>query len=89
MIQLESVDKVYRTSRIETLALSGVDINIEKGEFISVMGPSGCGKSTLLNMIGLLDKPTRGSVTLAGQRVESYADRELARLRNEKIGITD
>ncbi len=87
MIRLENVSKVYRTDRIETLALDGVDLLVNKGEFVSVMGPSGCGKSTLLNLAGLLDAPTRGTVTLGGKRLTSYRDREVAEIRNRKIGF--
>ncbi len=87
MIQMESINKVYRTDRIETLALDNVNLNVDHGEFISIMGPSGCGKTTLLNMIGLLDEPTSGTVKLADQLVDSYSDRALARTRNEKIGF--
>jgi len=87
MIKLESVEKVYRTEKIETLALGNVNLEVEKGEFISVMGPSGSGKSTLLNVIGLLDAPTEGAVSLNGRRIDSYADRFLARIRNEEIGF--
>lgn len=87
MISLEKVDKVYRTDQMETLALSQVNLEVKVGEFISVMGPSGCGKSTLLNVIGLLDVPTQGKVTLNNQRIESYQDRHLARIRNECIGF--
>ena len=60
MIRLHGIEKVYRTDRIETVALADVNIDVEKGEFISIMGPSGCGKSTLLNLMGLLDVPTQG-----------------------------
>ena len=87
MIQLEKVSKVYRTERIETLALDGVSLAIAQGEFVSVMGPSGCGKSTLLNLIGLLDAPSRGRVVLAGRPITVTRDRELARLRNEMVGF--
>ena len=62
IIELNSVNKIYRTDEIETLALENVNIAIEKGEFVSVMGPSGCGKSTLLNIVGLLDKIGRAHV---------------------------
>ncbi len=87
MIQLESIDKVYRTDKIETMALSNINLQIKEGEFISVMGPSGCGKSTLLNLIGLLDEPTRGKIALNGDKITAYHDKQLARLRNEKIGF--
>jgi putative ABC transport system ATP-binding protein len=87
MISLEGVSKVYRTDRIETLALDGISLTLGAGEFVSIMGPSGCGKSTLLNLIGLLDEPSTGRVLLEGAPVATYADRKIARLRNEKIGF--
>jgi putative ABC transport system ATP-binding protein len=87
MIRLEGIEKVYRTERIETVALTGINLEVAEGEFVSVMGPSGCGKSTLLNVMGLLDVPTSGTVALDGQRIDSYADKRLARLRNREIGF--
>ena len=87
MITLQNIEKVYRTSTIETLALNNINLDIKKGEFVSIMGPSGCGKSTLLNVMGLLDEPSKGSVQLDGQAVTQYRDKELARLRNQKIGF--
>ncbi len=87
MITLQNIEKVYRTSTIETLALNNINLNIKKGEFVSIMGPSGCGKSTLLNVMGLLDEPSQGTVQLDGQPVTKYTDKELARLRNQKIGF--
>jgi putative ABC transport system ATP-binding protein len=87
MIRLENVEKVYRTSRIETVALSGINLEVAEGEFVSVMGPSGCGKSTLLNIIGLLDVPTGGTVQINGAPIGSFADRHLAALRNKEIGF--
>jgi len=87
MISLEGVSKVYRTDRIETLALDGISLTLGAGEFVSIMGPSGCGKSTLLNLIGLLDEPSTGRVLLDGAPVATYKDRQVARLRNEKIGF--
>ena len=66
MITLNNIDKVYRTERVETLALQNINLDIADGEFVSIMGPSGCGKSTLLNLIGLLDKPTNGKLLLDG-----------------------
>ena len=87
MIQLQGIEKVYRTERIETVALSDVNITIEEGEFISIMGPSGCGKSTLLNLMGLLDTPTRGTVQINGSPIATYRDRALAAIRNKEIGF--
>jgi putative ABC transport system ATP-binding protein len=87
MIQLENVEKVYRTDRIETLALQNINMTVEEGEFISIMGPSGCGKSTLLNLVGLLDKPTKGRLLLEGKAINGAGDRKLASTRNEKLGF--
>jgi putative ABC transport system ATP-binding protein len=87
MIRLHGIEKVYRTDRIETVALSDVSLEVGAGEFVSVMGPSGCGKSTLLNIMGLLDAPTRGDVTLNGEPVRSYRDADVAKVRNREIGF--
>src|SRR5690349_23415444 len=87
MIKLENVNKVYRTERVETLALENINLDVASGEFVAVMGPSGCGKSTLLNLIGLLDAPTKGRVRLRGQEISFGRDAALARLRNEQIGF--
>ncbi|MCP4664182.1 MAG: ABC transporter ATP-binding protein [bacterium] len=87
MIRLENVDKVYRTERMETMALSNINLEIDDGEFVSVMGPSGCGKSTLLNLMGLLDEPSVGTVVFDGQPIDAYDDVRLARLRNHKVGF--
>src|SRR5438270_1851821 len=87
MIRLENVDKVYRTERIETLALQNINLEVAEGEFVSIMGPSGCGKSTLLNLMGLLDAPTNGRLSVAGEDVAAKNDRTLARVRNEKLGF--
>ncbi len=87
MISLQNVEKVYRTSSIETLALNNINLDVKKGEFVSIMGPSGCGKSTLLNIMGLLDEPSNGTIELDGKRVNSYRDKELAHLRNQKLGF--
>jgi putative ABC transport system ATP-binding protein len=87
MVRLEDVSKVYRTDRIETLALDSINLDVEQGEFVSVMGPSGCGKSTLLNLMGLLDEPSAGRVHFDGQTVDGYRDRAVARLRNERVGF--
>jgi len=87
MIRLEAVSKVYRTDRIETLALDAIELELPAGSFVSIMGPSGCGKSTLLNLMGLLDAPTKGQVVLDGAPVVRYKDRDVAKVRNEKIGF--
>lgn len=87
MIQINSLSKIYRTTEIETMALENVNLTIEQGEFLSIMGPSGCGKSTLLNIIGLLDSPTSGSVTLNNTDVSQMKDKELAAFRNKTLGF--
>jgi putative ABC transport system ATP-binding protein len=87
MIRLEDVSKTYRTDRIETRALDGIHLDIDKGEFVAVMGPSGCGKTTLLNLMGLLDVPSKGRVVLDERPVDTRRDRELSRLRNDKVGF--
>jgi putative ABC transport system ATP-binding protein len=87
MIKLKGIQKIYQTQKMETLALSNINLKVDKGQFISVMGPSGSGKSTLLNIIGLLDAPTGGRIVLEGAQIESYKDRHVARLRNEMVGF--
>jgi len=87
MISLSGIDKIYRTKEVETQALENVNMEVEKGEFLSVMGPSGCGKSTLLNIIGLLDTPTHGKVILNGTVTVGMNDRTLAAFRNREIGF--
>lgn len=87
IIKLKDVSKVYRTKEIETLALENVNIDIHKGEFVSIMGPSGCGKSTLLNIIGLLDNPSSGKVTIMEDDTNKMNDSKLSAFRNENIGF--
>lgn len=87
VIKLTGINKVYRTKEIETQALENVNIEVKKGEFLSIMGPSGCGKSTLLNIVGLLDLPTSGSVEICGTTADKMKENELARFRNEKLGF--
>ncbi|TFU95315.1 ABC transporter ATP-binding protein [Barnesiella sp. WM24] len=87
MIKLSGVNKIYRTDEIETLALENVNIEVEKGEFVSIMGPSGCGKSTLLNVIGLLDTPTGGTVEIDGVNVTGMNDSNLSSFRNKNLGF--
>lgn len=87
MIKLTGINKIYRTNEIETLALENVNLEIPKGEFISIMGPSGCGKSTLLNIMGLLDNPTNGIIEINGTNVSLMKDKELAAFRNKTLGF--
>ena len=87
MIKLTAIDKIYRTNEIETVALENVNLEVNRGEFLSIMGPSGCGKSTLLNIIGLLDAPTSGTIEIDGTRTEGMKDKELAAFRNQKLGF--
>ncbi len=87
MIKLTGINKIYRTNGIETLALENVNLDVVKGEFVSIMGPSGCGKSTLLNIMGLLDAPSSGKIEINGTSVESMKDKELAAFRNKTLGF--
>ncbi|MFH1892979.1 MAG: ABC transporter ATP-binding protein [Candidatus Zixiibacteriota bacterium] len=86
---IETVDiwKTYIMGYEELHALRGVDLSVEKGEYLAIMGPSGSGKSTLMNLIGCLDTPTKGSYYLNGQLVSELNDDELARIRNKEIGF--
>lgn len=87
IIKLTEVNKIYRTKEIETQALDNVNVEIEKGCFVSIMGPSGCGKSTLLNIIGLLDNPTSGQVEIAGVVANNMNEKALASFRNSTLGF--
>lgn len=87
MIKTENLTKIFRTDEVETIALSNVNLEIQKGEFVAIMGPSGCGKSTLLNILGLLDNPTEGKYFFLGQEVADFSERQRARLRKENIGF--
>ncbi|WP_321424122.1 ABC transporter ATP-binding protein [uncultured Bacteroides sp.] len=87
MIKLTELNKIYRTDEIETVALENVNLEVQKGEFLSIMGPSGCGKSTLLNIMGLLDAPTSGTIEINGTQTVKMKDKELAQFRNQKLGF--
>ncbi len=87
MIRMEAVSRVFLTSDIETHALSGIDLEVRRGEFMAVSGPSGCGKTTLLSIMGLLDQPTGGSYSLAGQPVSGLSRARRDWIRNRQIGF--
>jgi putative ABC transport system ATP-binding protein len=87
LIAIEGLTKVFYTDEIETHALSGVHMKIDKGEYVAISGPSGCGKSTLLSIVGLLDTPTGGSYTLNGHAVENLNFSQRSRIRNQEIGF--
>jgi putative ABC transport system ATP-binding protein len=87
MIKMHDLTKAYRTSDVETTALSHINIEVEAGEFIAIMGPSGCGKSTLLNVLGMLDSPDGGNYLFGGEDVASYSESQLAEIRKNNIGF--
>ena len=87
MIRIENLTKTFRTDEVETLALRGITLNVEKGEFVGIMGPSGCGKSTLLNILGLLDNPTAGKYLLNGEDVTGLKEKNRTAFRKGKIGF--
>jgi putative ABC transport system ATP-binding protein len=87
LIQLEGLTKVFYTDEVETHALSGIHLTIDRGEYVAIAGPSGCGKSTLLSILGLLDSPTDGSYQLNGRPVQDLDFGERARIRNREIGF--
>jgi putative ABC transport system ATP-binding protein len=87
LIKLENISKVFYTEEVETHALSGIHMRIDRGEYVSIAGPSGCGKSTLLSLIGLLDSPTEGSYILNGHEAHRLDYSERARIRNQEIGF--
>ncbi len=87
LIRLEGVSKVFYTDEVETHALGGVQLEIQKGEFLSIAGPSGCGKSTLLSILGLLDSPSAGNYWINSQNVANLSLSERTRIRNREIGF--
>ena len=87
MIRTENLTRIFRTEEVETIALNGVNIEVEDGEFIAIMGPSGCGKSTLLNILGLLDSPTEGKYWLNNEEVGHLKERERTAYRKGRIGF--
>ena len=87
MIRTENLTRIFRTEEVETIALNGVNIEVEDGEFIAIMGPSGCGKSTLLNILGLLDSPTEGKYWLNNEEVSHLKERDRTAYRKGRIGF--
>lgn len=87
IIKMNNVIKLYKSGTLQFEALKGISLNVESGEFVSIMGPSGSGKSTLLNIIGCLDRPSKGSYELAGHRVEKIGDGKMSEIRNEFLGF--
>jgi len=87
LLRLEGIKKVFFTAEVETHALTGIHLEINQGDYLSIAGPSGCGKSTLLSILGLLDSPTEGAYTLNGQPVASLDHSERARIRNREVGF--
>jgi putative ABC transport system ATP-binding protein len=87
MIETKNLRKIYTTEEIETTALNGVSMRIEKGEFVAIMGPSGCGKSTLLNIIGLLDNPSEGEFHFLDREISKFSERQRASIRKAHIGF--
>lgn len=87
IIEIKNLQKVFRTELVETVALNGVSLTVEKGEFVAIMGPSGCGKSTLLNIVGLLDNPTSGEYLLDGVDVSKKSESERTYIRKGTLGF--
>jgi putative ABC transport system ATP-binding protein len=87
LIEIKDLEKVYRTSEVETMALNKVNVSVQPGEFVAIMGPSGCGKSTLLNILGLIDEPNSGSYLFDGTEVAHFNERRRAQLRKNNIGF--
>ncbi|WP_026376117.1 ABC transporter ATP-binding protein [Aestuariibacter salexigens] len=87
MLKLHNLSKIYQTDEVETVALNNVNIEIERGEFVSIMGPSGCGKSTLLNIIGMLDSPSEGHYYFADHDVARLKEKQLSDIRKQNIGF--
>jgi len=87
LVEIVDLEKSYRVGEIDVPVLKGIELEINEGEFVALMGPSGCGKSTLMNILGCLDRPSKGSVRLKGQDISHLSDRGLAKIRRDEIGF--
>jgi putative ABC transport system ATP-binding protein len=87
VLEARALGKTYHSGDAQVRALDGVDLVVERGEFVAIMGPSGCGKSTLLNLLAGFDRPSAGEVWLGGQRIDGLSEARLARLRRRRIGF--
>lgn len=87
MIKIENLSKVFRTEEVETAALNGISLQVNEGDFVTIMGPSGCGKSTLLNIVGLLDSASGGSYLMLNQEINGLKEVEKAKVRKQNIGF--
>ena len=87
IIETSNLKKIYRTEEVETTALDMINLNLEEGQFVSVMGPSGCGKSTLLHVLGLIDNLTKGSLQFLGEEVSEYSESKRSAIRKANIGF--
>jgi putative ABC transport system ATP-binding protein len=87
IIETANLQKLFRTELVETTALDAVDLDVDEGQFVSIMGPSGCGKSTLLHILGLIDSPTSGTYRFLGEDVSRYPESRRSRLRKQNIGF--
>lgn len=87
MLKLHNMYKVYSTDEVETVALNGVNLEIEQGDFVAIMGPSGCGKSTLLNIVGMLDNPSDGEYFFFDENIARYSESQRSEIRKQNIGF--
>jgi len=87
IIDMQAIKKVYDTGKVKVEALKGIDLAVEKGEFVAIVGPSGSGKSTLMNLVGCLDTPSAGTYRLGGEDVSKFTRDELADVRNRRVGF--
>src|SRR5215218_2638645 len=87
LIELAGVEKVYRTGKVEFRALRGVDLTVDDGDMVAIVGPSGSGKSTIMNMITGIDRPSAGTITVDGQRIDQMSEEELAIWRGRRVGV--